>query len=271
MRSGVLIAGLVLGMTVLSACSPKGPEGMVLIPGGSFIMGTDEVALEEEAAAFGIIKPWVLDASPARTLEISAFYMDRFEVTNADFLPYLADSHFPPPPNWLKGQPHPDQLPLPVTYVSWNEAYNFCAWAGKRLPTEIEWEKAARGKDGWNYPWGFIFDPRRANVGGIRSEPAPVGNYPLGQSPYGVHDMIGNVWEWTNSWYQPFPGSRYANRAFGKRFRVVRGNSWAGLGHFSGDEMKRIMSIQTRATYRLYFKPNSAIEDVGFRCVQDLA
>lgn len=266
----MVTVALALSLTILSGCSPKYPEGMVLVPGGFFIMGTDELALEEEAAAFGILKPWVLDASPARTVDIPSFYIDRFEVTNAQYLPSLADSNFPTPPNWPNGLPRSEQWNLPVTYVTWNEAHHFCAWTGKRLPTEVEWEKAARGEDGWLYPWGFIFDARRANVGGIRSNPASVGSFPLGGSPYGVHDMIGNVWEWTDSWYKPFPGSRYRNGAFGERYRVVRGNSWAGLGHFKPEEMERIISVQTRAAYRLYFKPNAAIEDVGFRCVRDL-
>ncbi|HEY5648638.1 MAG TPA: SUMF1/EgtB/PvdO family nonheme iron enzyme, partial [Nitrospiria bacterium] len=223
----------------------------------------------EEALGFGISKPWVLDASPEHTVFLPSFYMDKYEVTNAEYLLYISETGFPLPANWGGKVPKTDLWPFPVSYVTWDEALNFCRWAGKRLPTEAEWEKAARGTEGWLYPWGFIYDSRRANMGGERARPTPVGTFPRGESPFGVRDMVGNVWEWTDDWYEAFPGSTDQRNEFGKRFKVVRGNSWAGLGHFSGEDLERIRSVQARASYRFYFPPNAAVEDVGFRCVMD--
>lgn len=174
-------------------CEAAPPDGMVLVPAGDFWMGTNERGLEEMAEEFGISKPWVLDAAPKRRLNLPAFFIDRFEVSAGDYSRFIAATGFPVPPHWVGVRPAPGQEGLPVTYVNWEEARAYCAWVGKRLPSEAEWEKAARGSDGWNYPWGFFFDPRRANVGGLGPGLAPVGSYPLGKSPYGVYNMIGNV------------------------------------------------------------------------------
>ncbi len=251
-------------------CGLAQPEGMVLISEGSFWMGAQNAKLEEEAAEFGISKPMVLDAMPARRIYLPAFFIDRTEVTNRAYYRFTRAAGFPELPQWRSGRPDPDQEELPVAYVSWPEANAYCRWRGKRLPTEAEWEKAARGPDGWIYPWGYFFDPRRANVGGLRSGPMPVGSLPMGKSLYGANDMIGNVWEWTADWYGPYTGSSYSGDEFGKRFRVVRGSSWAGLGHFPQDVLEKVRAMEARASYRMFFPPNVALEDLGFRCVQDL-
>ncbi|HSG05169.1 MAG TPA: SUMF1/EgtB/PvdO family nonheme iron enzyme, partial [Nitrospiria bacterium] len=178
--------GFLVFLLIAAGCSKKLPEGMVLIPEGSFRMGTNELELEEEALGFGISKPWVLDASPEHTVFLPSFYMDKYEVTNAEYLLYISETGFPLPANWGGKVPKTDLWPFPVSYVTWDEALNFCRWAGKRLPTEAEWEKAARGTEGWLYPWGFIYDSRRANMGGERARPTPVGTFPRGESPFGV-------------------------------------------------------------------------------------
>ena len=261
----LLFSSLILG------CSAKVPEEMVLVPAGPFIMGTDEVGLEQEAQELGIEKPWVLDAMPAHRVDLPAFFIDRHEVTNGDYARFVEATGFPRLPHWSNGRPRPDQERLPVTYVNWVEADAYCRWLGRRLPAEAEWEKAARGPDGWLYPWGVFFDPRRANVGGLRSGPTPVGSFPLGRSPYGADDMIGNVWEWTADWYRSYPGASYDSPDFGEKYRVARSNSFAGLGHFSKKVMEEVEAIEARAAYRLYFPPHVALEDVGFRCARDVA
>ena len=153
---------------------------------------------------------------------------------------------------------------LPVGNVSWFAAESFCQWRNGRLPTEAEWEKAARGPEGLEYPWGNEWDPAITNTGddaeweeGI----APVGSYPRNKSVYGAFDMSGNVWEWVADWYEPYEGSSYQTVAFGKRNRVIRGGG-GGEGHYA-------ISYFFRGATRQFAEPEMESDDVGFRCVTD--
>ena len=153
---------------------------------------------------------------------------------------------------------------LPVGNVSWFNAKTYCEWRHARLPTEAEWEKAARGESGQEYPWGNNWDPDITNTGdndqwenGI----APVGSYNKNQSPYGAYDMAGNVWEWVADWYEAYPGSDYQNDNFGKTNRVIRGGG-GGIGHYA-------ISYFFRAASRQFSEPELESEDVGFRCAKD--
>ena len=266
LRSVILLAVCL----VLSACLARPPEGMALVPEGPFVMGTDAVALEKKARALGITKPWVMDATPAHEVRLEAFYIQQHEVSNAAYLRFVEAEKFPVLPHWPEGRPAPEQMRLPVVFVNWHEAQAYCRWIGGRLPVEAEWEKAARGTDGRIYPWGNQFEPGRANLGGQFEGPLPVGSFPQGNSPYKVSDMIGNVWEWTDSWYRPYPRSQYSTPDYKKTYRVVRSSSWSGVGHFPPRALREVMAAQAQATYRLFFPPEIALEDIGFRCVKPL-
>jgi formylglycine-generating enzyme required for sulfatase activity len=255
---------------MLPACSSE-PDGMQLIPAGGFTMGAADDSHDALALELGIPKPFEQDAMPAQRVNLPAFYIDRLEVTNAAYLRFVQSTGAPLLPHWKDGRITPDQADRPVVYVDWLEAAAYCKWTGKRLPTEAEWEKAARNGDGRLYPWGNRYESGRANVGGAFPDVVRVGSLPQGASPYGVMDLIGNVWEWTADWYQPYPGASYESDAFGEQYKVVRGASFGGLGHFEAVDANKAIEAFSRASYRWYFPPNAAVNDLGFRCARNAA
>lgn len=174
---------------------------------------------------------------PCHLVEVNAFSIGRNPITNREYAAFIASSGYPHPGHWPSDAPAPGTEDMPVTYVSWHDAMAFCAWAGVRLPTEAEWEKAASGsEDSRWWPWGNALpDATRAHFGGSGSGVAPsqqgvmrVGQFPAGASPYGVHDMAGNVAEWTHSRYQPYPYRDDNGREDGpdQSRRVIRGGSF---------------------------------------------
>jgi len=215
---------------------PADGKDMVLIPGGLFLMGSDDGNPNHQ---------------PEHRVHVDDFYIDRWPITNAEYKRFVDATHHPVPNydvRWCDTQGYnwdpatrmypEDKADHPVVLVTWEDAMAYAAWAGKRLPTEAEWERAARGMNGQRYPWGNEFMADRCNcketgLGATSS----VGDFsPDGDTPEGLVDMLGNVWEWTNSLYWSYPydpdDGRESRQA--KGFRVLRGASWrndASIAH----------------------------------------
>lgn len=250
------------------------PEGMVLVAAGSFVMGTNEVDKDNRALSLGLQKPWYADETPERRASLPDYYIDKYEVTNRQYYIFCQATDHKPPLDW-GGMKYPEgRDDLPVTAVNFYDAAAYAEWAGKRLPAEAEWEKAARGPDGFIYPWGNEFEPNAANVShsmkarkgeGLK----PVGSFPEGVSYYGAYDMIGNAWEWVWDYYRPYAGSEYQSPDYGKKYIVVRGLSYLGVGHFPKEEYMKTVALLARASYREKLNPFAKKKDVGFRCVKD--
>ncbi|MEV0093948.1 ergothioneine biosynthesis protein EgtB [Streptomyces sp. NPDC050738] len=267
------------------AASTAGLEAEVLVPGGPFTMGTST-------------EPWALDNErPAHRRDVAPFHIDTTPVTCGAYLRFMADGGYEQERWWAQAgweqiQTHGIRAPLfwqreggqwlrrhfgvleavpveePVLHVSWYEADAYARWAGRRLPTEEEWEKAARhdpvsGRS-LRYPWGDE-DPtaERANLGQRHLRPAPAGSYPAGESPLGVRQLTGDVWEWTSSDFLPYPGfaafpyREYSEVFFGSAHKVLRG------GAFSVDE------VACRGTFRNWDLPVRRQIFSGFRTARD--
>jgi serine/threonine-protein kinase len=224
---------------------------LVLVPAGQFSMGPER-----------------------RSVYLRPFYADRFPVTNAQFAEFVQTTGYrsedggPFSSHFVEGTIPRALESHPATHVSWFDARAYAVWAGKRLPTEAEWEKSARGDDGRRYPWGKTEpDATRANFGRARNATVPVGSCPAGSSPYGAEDMSGNVWEWCEDVDSPEfflrgpshdPCNRARNGHERAGRRVVRGGSW----------MYDARSIRTYS--RSSFEPGAVSRSIGFRCVKDV-
>lgn len=191
-----LAAAIVVGTLPACASSPApDAEGaafldgeMSVVPSGWFTMGSAAARRNE---------------GPEHQVWLDEFEIDVYEVTVAQYAAFVAETGWRLPGDWRTETRHPAGN-LPVTHVAWPDAAAYCEWAGKRLPTEAEWEKAARGTDERRYPWGNEWDGARAAVSvSVETGPVPVGSYPEGASPYGALDMAGNVHEWVADFYDP--------------------------------------------------------------------
>ena len=279
MRKSVSFLSIGLILAVLAACDQSSassvpPEDMVLIPAGQFIMGTNS----KEANT---------DQKPAHTVYLDAFYIDKHEVTNAQYEKFILAGGYKKREFWTEegwnfiqkfqfdaDEWHQIETPLqygensvstepdhPVIGVSWYEANAYAAWAGKRLPTEAEWEKAARGTDGRIYPWGNETDFSKLSYFPHVVKVQTVGSFGNGASPYGVLDMAGSVWEWCADWYNescyPQGSRKNPTGPDDGEYRVLRGGGWDSI------------RLQLRTSYRYYDKENRRAYNIGFRCVQD--
>jgi formylglycine-generating enzyme required for sulfatase activity len=217
---------------------------MVIVPAGEFWMGSDSGDADE---------------SPTHLVYLDEFYIDLYEVTNAAYQVCVL--------NGVCGEPQdssyysdPAWAAHPVVYIDWYAAESYCEWRGARLPSESEWEKAARGTDQRTFPWGEGIDGSYANYNGELGGTTPVGSYGFGASAYGLYDMAGNVWEWVLDWYSnTYYQESPASNPFGPESGdgpVLRGGSFPDGAEF------------LRASYRLYKEPTFNNSDVGFRCAR---
>ena len=240
----------------------KDGKDMALIPSGAFEMG------DSKKEPDGLME----NAWPVHTVELDAFYMDTTEVTVGQFRCFLAESGYEYDGNWNHVARYFPSDEYPMVYVSWNEATAYAEWAGKRLPTEAEWEKAARSKlKGQRYVWGddLQFANHHANFNGKQGKgkwdeiTAPVGSL-FANNGYGLYDMVGNVCEWCADSYKKdyYLDSPYKNPkgpdSSTKGVRVLRGGSWLNCAYY------------LRVAYRYYFPPNNRLVDNRFRCVIDV-
>ena len=268
------------------AIDPAGLPREVMIPGGPFLMGTSD-------------DPWALDNErPQHLVDVPSFWLDTAPVTNGAYEAFIADGGYRDPRWWAaEGWNHKQQADLsaplfwerdggggwlrrrfghtepippdePVLHVCWYEADAYARWAGRRLPTEAEWEKAARHDPATGrsrrYPWGEADPgPQQANLGQRHLQPAPVGSYPAGASPLGVHQLIGDVWEWTASDFGPYPGfaafpyKEYSEVFFGPEYKVLRGGSFG------------VDPVVCRGTFRNWDYPIRRQIFSGFRTARD--
>lgn len=229
---------------------PAPPPNMVYVPGGDFWMGNgDGDELQR----------------PPHKISVRPFFMDKYEVTCGEYEKYVAETGVAAPPEWVNGRCPPGASRRPVTGVDWYSACSYAAWAGKRLPTEPEWEFAARGTDGRLYPWGNEWKPNAANADATsRQRLANVGEYEGGSSPFGIYDLVGNAWEWTADELAPYSGGPLPQRlATGETVvpgKVVRGGYWGSL---KGED--------ATATFRTgYSSRGKDYSNVGFRCAKDV-
>ena len=227
--------------------APSVTDAMVDIPAGPFSMGADTGNPDER---------------PAHEVDVPAFQMDKFEVTNADFAAfveatsYQTDAEKRGASRVWRDEYGDGKDNHPVVRASWNDALAYCTWLGKRLPTEAEWEKAARGPEGFTYSWGNDYDATKANGkdSGLRGTTV-VGSY--SPNGYGLLDIAGNVWEWTSDWYQAYPANPVTDQFYGEKFRVVRGGGWF-------EEAPQLVTYNRNAAD----PEKTANDDLGFRCAK---
>ena len=247
------VPALGIGSTQMSADGAV----MVSVPAGESLMGSNDADRDGQD-----------NEKPQHTVYLDAFWIDKYEVTNALYKKCVDTGKCSAPSDTQShtrssyyGNSTYDNYP--VIYVSWNDAKNFCVWAGKRLPTEAEWEKATRSADSRIYPWGNNFDGARLNSWDSTprvGDTTAVGSYAAGASPYGAMDMAGNVWEWVADWYDSGyyknSPSRNPMGPSSGQFKVLRGGSWGDPWYYP------------RAAERLYFTPVDRKDGFGFRCAQ---
>jgi len=246
---------LTTGAASAAAQTPAGVK-MALVPAGEFWMGRTHTTSVEQAI---ILERDRRDDQPAHRIHVDAFYLDVNEVTSADYARFAEATRAAKPWTWPGGKVAKGEESLPVTNVTWAEADAYCRWAGKRLPTEAEWERAARGGlDRKRFPWGDEGGRGRAHTG---SSTGPTAVSSFSANAFGLHDMAGNVWEWTSDWYERdyyavSPDRNPAGPEKG-RYKVIRGGGWT-----DGAQLN---------SFRNYADPEMRTLVIGFRCAKTTA
>lgn len=245
--------GMSLPMYYPTSLIGDAPNEMIRIPSGDFLRGSDERLADE---------------APQHSVYLDAFYIDKFEVTNLQYKKFIDATKRRSPDHFRNRSFAEGKADHPVTYVSWFDAKAYCEWADKRLPTDQEWEKSARGTDARTFPWGNTFGVERANTPvrweqlKVEGDTTPVGAFKGGASPYGMQDASGNVWEWTDAWYQPYPGNTRMNENYGEKYRVLKGGSWWDCSFYK-------CGISAPVYNRSFFSPKVKNSSFGFRCAKD--
>lgn len=268
----VFAAGLLLALAAVPSFAQDPPQNMSLVPAGDYWMGRTQFFLVD---AIGWFERDRQDDTPAHKVDVDGFYIDKYEVTNQDYEKFANATNRKKPWHWAGGNIPKGEERVPVYNVTWFDADSYCKSVGKRLPTEAEWEKAARGGlDRKKYPWG---DSGLGNGGygapdaGAESNRGTMANanYPFGAvnvgsfqpNGYGLFDMAGNVWEWTSDWYDRnyysiTPRKNPAGPAEG-HYKVIRGGGWVD------DDDRNLMN-----SFRNYTDPDLKAESIGFRCAK---
>lgn len=263
-----LLFGMILSVLALfsgpahseDAAGRNNIESMVLIPAGVYEMGSRRSLMElDPADLFNTDRHALGPENPAHEVHIDALYIDIYEVTNADYAQYVKSAKGTP--SELADDPDFNGPRQPVVGVAWKDAQKYCAWKGKRLPTEAEWEKASRGKRPVRYPWGNEPpDKTHLNYNEEVNKTTPVGSYEKGKSDYGVYDLAGNVSEWVQDWHLPeyyvFSPKKNPQGAEKGQYRVIRGGNWRNN---AGD---------TDMIYRNATVPRIRNKTIGFRCAK---
>ena len=219
-------------------------QGMTFIEAGSFLMGHQDADSR-----------W-----PAHTVDLDAYWIDRYPVTNADYEVFVKETGHEQPTHWISEAYQPDMANHPTVYIPFDDAKAYAKWIGKRLPSEAEWEKAARGTEGQSYPWGNSEAAERCNTNGDYGGTTPVDKFAAGASPYGVMDMSGNVLEWVADWHGDYDTSEPNRNPVGPptgKHRCTRG------GHYD------VLARDARCASRHWNPPEKGQHHIGFRCAKN--
>jgi len=212
---------------------------MIYIPKGSVLMGSNDGDLNER---------------PQHRIDLEAYYIGKYEVTNQEYKDFVMATGHRAPPHWTGTQIPAGKEKHPVVWISYEDAVAYCEWKDARLPTEAEWERAAKSTFTYEFPWGDTFDENRANTWETgRKDTAPIGSFPLGDSPFEVEDMAGNAFEWVDGKYEPYPNSPAKSQNFDQNLNVLRGGSW------------NFNSYYARTTHRFPRPATEIARTYGFR------
>lgn len=234
-------------------------DNMVFIPAGETIIGTDPAKAEKFPESFGFKKAQYENETPLHQVSLKGFYIDRYEVTIGQYKDFLNNTgYFRTPKHWSEITSAGFMNNYPVAFVTWEDAAAYAQWAGKRLPAENEWEKAARGPEGNIYTWGNTYTQEQMKA--FKRKMMPIGTVKFDRSPYGVIDLAGNVSEWTADWYLPYQGNRSYDSDYGHKYKVIKSGSNVPSGHY------RLLQYTIRGAYRDVGLPFRRYKDVGFRC-----